>query len=305
MEDTNMACNQENTVNTETRGRTLAVLLACLFAGSTSLALGSEVSLSASGAAGGSAQTSQSDDARSADSRVEGDMRTDAHADLRSDGIESDARAESGASASGSAESSADNEDDTATPPPRSRNRENDHGHSGIALGSTAAVADSLDVPVDAAALQSEGTATLANTTESGVELAGRVGNRAESQLGSAADRSQQVATRAQAFVDTSADAAIESGHSLGAATAQQADDTVGTIEVPETDGSVVTSATGNAETAADAEASDAVDGALESSLKGDIAGSINSTVQDDIRDSIQADLVTDITRSLPLPGRN
>ena len=80
---------------------------------------------------------------------------------------------------------------------------------------------------------------------------------------------------------------------------------TVRAIEAPETDADLAATATGDAAAAGEVRATDAVDATVESTLKGEVAGSINSTVQDDIRDSIQADLVEDVTRSLPLPGRN
>jgi type IV secretory pathway VirB10-like protein len=111
----------------------------------------------------------------------------------------------------------------------------------------------------------------------------------------------QGVASTVSEQLEVTADNAVSAAESGTARLAGAVD----SIEVPEADADLIGSASGEAAATGEVQAGEAVDAALESTLKGEVAGSINSTVQDDVRDSIQADLVTEITRSLPLPGRN
>lgn len=221
-----MACNHERSLTCEYRGRTLAVILSCLIAGSASLALGAEIS--AAVVSDSSVRISQSSDGMSNQGRAEAEIRTNARADVQSGAVESNAQAESSASVQGSAQASQDSDGEPSEP----------------------------------------------------------VSDRVEGRVEALSVRSQKVAGRAQTAVGSSAG-------------------TVHAIEAPETDADLAAMATGDAAAAGEVRATDAVDATVESTLKGEVAGAINSTVQDDIRDSIQADLVPDITRSLPLPGRN
>jgi hypothetical protein len=263
MEDTIMACNHERSLSCENRGRTLAVILSCLIAGSASLALGADISATVD--ADSSVRISQSGDRMSNQGRAEAETRTNAQAEVQSGGFESNAQAESGASVQGSARASQNSDDEPSEP----------------------------------------------------------VGDRVEGRVETLSGRSQQIAGRAQAAAGSSAEAAIETGQNVAAAASAQLEvtadrtvevtdraasgvaGTVHAIEAPETDADLAAMATGDAAATGEVRATDAVDATVKSTLKGEVAGSINSTVQDDIRDSIQADLVEDITRSLPLPGRN
>ena len=49
----------------------------------------------------------------------------------------------------------------------------------------------------------------------------------------------------------------------------------------------------------------EAVTAAVDGAVQGEVAGEIDASVRNEIRDAIEADLVTDITRSLPLPGND
>ncbi len=159
----------------------------------------------------------------------------------------------------------------------------------------------------DRIATGAEGSAHLSQTSdgESGGGHA-KADTRANAQLGV---RSAEAGTRAESGTSAQgvARTSLEADDAVSAAESGAAEmaGAVESIEGPETDADLVGSATGAAAAAGDVQSGDAVDAALRSTLKGEIAGSINSTVQEDVRDSIQADLVTDITRALPLPGRN
>jgi hypothetical protein len=263
MEDTIMACNHDNSLSQEKRGRTLAVIMSCLLAGGASLAFGAEVSV-ATGAEG-SAQLSQTSDGISGDSRVKADTRANAQAGVRFDEFESGARAESDTSARVSARRSQESNEQPSEPAGDRANR------------------------------------TVESASRPSLKIAGRAKASVESSGSAALESGQTVANTVGEQLEVTADKAVSVAE-IGTA---RLVDAVDSIEVPETDAGLIASATGEVAATGDAQATDAVDAALESTLKGEIAGSINSTVQDDVRDSIQADLVTEITRSLPLPGRN
>lgn len=274
-----MACNHEVNRNRETRGRTLAVLLSCLMAGGSSLAA-AEANLDGSASA----------DASSNGFSTNAEIRADAQAEIRSEDAQEESRSADDSSSRDSVEPGlAADERGHSERPDGPRRSQSNHGEADA--GEEDETAD------ERFAGTGEGSGSASIDASGAAEMAGRV-------------RERLAADALRAKVSTTAEDAVQAGNELAdelngqvEQTDAAIDDTVQSVEMPETH--VIADAAGNAAASTEADVTDDVNAALESTLKSDITGSVNSSVQDDIRESIRADLVSDISGSLPLPGRN
>jgi hypothetical protein len=105
------------------------------------------------------------------------------------------------------------------------------------------------------------------------------------------------LANDAAATGEAAAESAVDAGAKLGGELLDSAERNI------EASGQAASGIAGDA--TAEVADLDAIDGAVESAVSGEIAAAVDASVQNDIRDAVQAGLVTDITRSLPLPGND